>query len=153
LASLKYRLMTLLQKFIYIWLIFCLGGVGPLIYFDGSMPGHEPGEHPYHVSIFEEASHIHNPLPPQPEALVEQLGFELFSQLDPHFHLIIAAQTFTPGFSQFFTSGLSKDYVLTTAPLKIFNLPSLFRPVNALSVTGQSAFSAPPDKPPSVYPA
>ena len=142
--------MTLLQKFLYLWLIFCLGGVGPLIYFDGFTPGHE---HPYHVTIFEEASHLHNPLSPQPEALAEQSHFELLSQLNLHFHLLIAAQPLTPGFSQFFTLGLSKGYVLTTAPLKIFNMPSLVRPVSALSVTGQSAFLAPPDKPPSVYPA
>jgi hypothetical protein len=142
--------MNLLQKFIYSWLIFCLGGIGPLIYFDGSMPGHEHGEHPYHVSIFEEASHLHNPLPPQPETLAEQLPFELLNQLNPHLYLLVAAQPLMPGFSQFFTSGLSKGYVLTTTPFRNFNLPPLFHPVSALIVTGQSAFLAPPDKPPSV---
>jgi hypothetical protein len=145
--------MNLLHKLFYIWLIFCLGGVGPLIYFDGFTPGHEHGEHPYHVTIFEEVSHLHNPLPPEPEPLAEQVALELLNQLDSHSHLLIAAQPLIPGFSRFFTSGLNNGYVLITTPFKVFNLPSFFRPVSVLRVTGQSAFLAPPDKPPSLYPA
>jgi hypothetical protein len=104
------------------------------------------------VSIFEEASPHHEPHPPQPEVLAEQLSFELLSRIRPHLHLLMANPPLTPGFSRFFTSGLSKGYVLTPTPPKIFNLPSLFRPRWDLSVTGQSTFLAPPDKPPSVYP-
>jgi hypothetical protein len=52
------------QKFIYAFLVFCIGGINSLVYFDDFLPGHEHGLHPYHLSIWTEPVHHHNPLPP-----------------------------------------------------------------------------------------
>lgn len=139
--------MTGFQKFIYIWLIFCVGGVGSLTYFDGFMPGHEHGDHPYHWTVFEEAGHFH---PPLPEPAAEPAHVMLLSQLDPHLARITPIHSVAPGFSRFFTSGLSKGYILTPADPKDFNLPACLGLVRLTALKGQSALLAPPEKPPSI---
>ena len=141
--------MSLLHKLLYIWLIFCLGGIGPLIYFDGFTPGHEHGEHPYHWVIIEEAPHVHNPLPSRPETLAEQHHFWLVSQLASQVELLMTAQAFVPGFSRFFTSGLSNGYILSTAHFNVVKLPSRFGLISPIALSGHSAWLAPPDKPPA----
>lgn len=134
-----------IEKLLYGWLIFCVGGVGSLTYFDGFLPGHEHGEHPYHVSIFEESTHSHHPRSPQYNTLTYYIRF----RLNPRTLLIGEAQNQIPGFSRIFASGLSDGYILITIRPKIF-VPPIFGPVTYAAVTRQSAWIAPPEKPPSV---
>jgi hypothetical protein len=136
------------QKFIHGWLIFCVGGVGSLTYFDGLLPGHTHGEHPFHLSIFEESPHVHNPLPPLPEDLAERARFWLVSRLNPQTDMLNAAQTLAHGLSHFFASDLSGGYLLTAAHLKIFALFVLFGSVALAALDKRSAWLPPPDKPP-----
>ncbi|MBE7556334.1 MAG: hypothetical protein HS126_35225 [Anaerolineales bacterium] len=137
-----------IKKLFYGWLIFCVGGVSSLAYFDGFAPGHEHGQHPYHLSIFDEAAHAHNPLPPLHEDLTEQMRFWLASRLNPQADFFVAAQNLGVGFSRFFASGLGDGYILTAAYLKIFGLPSLFGSVERIAFKGRSAWPIPLDKPP-----
>lgn len=133
------------RKLIYGWLIFCVGGVGSLAYFDGFLPGHEHGEHPYHVSIFEHSTRADHHLPSQPGVLVEHIAFRLISPV----HFIGAAQNLVPGFARFFVSGLSAGYLLTVAPLRILHLPALFASLPLAAFVEESAWIAPPEKPPA----
>lgn len=145
----KQLVLNWMQKLIYGWLIFCIGGVGPLTYFDGFTPGHAHDEHPYHWTIFEGPPHVHNPLPPLSETLAEQDHFWLISHLTFQTELLISAQSLTSGFSRFFTSGLSDGYILTASHLKVVNLPARFSLITLVALTGRSAWLAPPDKPPT----
>ena len=135
------------QKFVYSWLVFCVGGVGSLTYFDGFLPGHEHAHHPYHWSLFEQPGHTHNPLPPRPEVLAEQMRFWLVSRLNPQTDFV-ATQNLGPGFARFFASGLSDGYILTTLPPHIFDQPALSGSVSSAGLAGRSAALAPPEKPP-----
>ncbi|MFN8459355.1 MAG: hypothetical protein U0401_32675 [Anaerolineae bacterium] len=137
----------LIQKLLYGWLIFCVGGVSSLTYFDGFLPGHEHGEHPYHLSFFEEPAHIHHLHPPQPETLVEYIN----SHLNPQIIVIGVAHEIVSGFSSIFVSGLNDGYILTVIGLKIFDPLHLFGSIIQASFDGQSAWVAPLEKPPSVY--
>jgi hypothetical protein len=137
-----------IKKLFYGWLIFCIGGVSSLTYFDGFAPGHEHGRHPYHLSIFDEAPHAHNPLPPLSEDLAEQMRFWLVSHLNPLTNILRAAQNFAPGFSSFFASGLGDGYILMATRFKIFHLPALFDVVALATLNGRSAWLVPLDKPP-----
>ncbi len=144
----KQRVISFAEKLIYGWLIFCVGGVGSLTYFDGLLPGHEHGEHPYHLTIFEESPHVHNPLPPPRQILAKQARFWLISRLNPQTDILSIAQNLANGFTRFFASGLSDGYILTAAHLKIFDLPSLFGPIALAALNGRSAWLSPLDKPP-----
>lgn len=135
-----------IQKLLYSWLVFCVGGVGSLTYFDGFLPGHDHGEHPYHMSIFEESAHSHHSHSSQYETLAYYIRF----RLNPRTILIGVAQNLIPGFSRIFVSGLSDGYILTTVRLRICG-PLPFGLVACATFTGQSAWIAPPDKPPSWY--
>jgi hypothetical protein len=142
------------KNLIYSGLIFCIGGVGSLSYFDGFLPGHDHGQHPYHLSIFEEPNHYHD-LPPhesESEQLAQQLRIWMISRFMPDGSFLIASPHFAPGLAQFFTSGLSDGYILTVACPKIFDLPSLVGLVTPDMLIGQSAWLVPPEKPPSFPP-
>lgn len=134
------------QKLLYSWLIFCVGGVGSLTYFDGFLPGHEHGEHPFHLTIFERSTHHHH-LPPQPQAVAAQMRFFL----TPTAYGLGVAQNLAPGFSRFFASGLSDGYLLTVIRRKFFDPLLHFDSVRHPTFTGQSAWIAPPEKPPSAH--
>ncbi|MBE7467519.1 MAG: hypothetical protein DPW09_15035 [Anaerolineae bacterium] len=139
-----------IKKLVYGWLIFCVGGVSSLTYFDGLLPGHEHDQHPYHLSIFEESSHTHQHGSSPPETEVEQIRFWLVSRLNPQTDFILATQNLGPGLSQFFTSGLSDGYILTIAQLNIFALPPLLGSIALAALSKQSVSLAPLDKPPSL---
>jgi hypothetical protein len=145
----KNILITWIQKLSYGWLVFCVGGVGSLTYFDAFAPGHEHGQHPFHLSIFEEVGHHHEAPLPQPEALTEQMRFWLTSRFNPQTDFLGAAQNLASGFTRFFGSGLSDGYILTAAHCKIFDLLLLFGSVVLAGLTGQSTWLAPPEKPPT----
>jgi hypothetical protein len=139
------------QKFVYGWLILCVGGVGSLPYFDGFLPGHEHGQHPVHLSILEWPTHQpDDPLSHlrEPKVLAEQMHLWLVRRVLPHLDFIIAQQHHAPGLAQFFTSGLNKGYDLTIARVQLFNDPTFFGSVALQVLTGRSAFLSPPDKPP-----
>ncbi len=134
-----------IQKLSYGCLIFCVGGVGSLAYFDGFLPGHEHDQHPYHLSIFEQPAHLGHHAPSQPEVLAEYLGFR--QNLQANF--IGAAHNLAPGFAHFFASGLSDGYLLTGAHLNSLHLPVSFASLPPEALKGTSACLAPPEKPPS----
>jgi hypothetical protein len=137
-----------IQKLIYGWLIFCIGGGGSLTYFDGFLPGHEHGEHPFHLSLLEGSAHAHHLSLSQSEVLTERMRFWLASRLNPQANFISDPQNLAPGFSTFFSSGLSDGYILIAARSQIISLPLCFGPVALAALTGQSAWLAPPEKPP-----
>lgn len=144
---LRKKLITCLQKSIYGWLIFCVGGVGSLTYYDGFLPGHEHGEHPYHLSILEE-THVHRP-PSWPEVVAEQMHLWPARRLNSQAaSIFLAAHPLAPGFSRFFSSGLSDGYLLTSVNLNILGLPLLFGSIPPTVFLGQSAWLVPPDIPP-----
>src|SRR5262245_34325468 len=93
------------QKLIHGWLIFCIGGVGSMTYFDGFMPGNAHDQHPYHWTIFEESSHVENPLPPLPETL-DRVHLWRVTLLSVYADILSTPQNLALGFSQFFVSGL-----------------------------------------------
>lgn len=141
-----------IKKLVYGWLIFCVGGVGSLTYFDGLLPGHEHGQHPYHLSIFEESSHGHHhhePHLPETKTETELIRFWSIRNLIPQADFILAAQNLSPGLSQFFVSGLSSGYLVPIAQFRIFIFPSLLGSTVLTAFNGQSASLAPHDKPPS----
>jgi hypothetical protein len=149
----KNILISWVRKLIYSWLIFCVGGVGSLTYFDGFLPGHEHGEHPFHLSVFEEANHHHDHLPAQsePENVAQQLRLWLVNRFMPSADFLLVSQHLAPGLAQFFSSGLSDGYILTETSPKIFNLHSLVGSLVPRLFIGRSARLAPPEKPPSVH--
>ena len=136
---LKKVLIGWFQQFIYILLIFCIGGVGSLAYFDAFLPGHAPGHHPYHLSILEESVHVHNPLPPLPEAEV----LALFT---------MAYQSTVPsGIVCFCHLSPSHDYLLTVIHINLFSDTSLFNHISVTTLVRRSAWLLLPDKPPQPY--
>jgi hypothetical protein len=142
-----------LQKFIYGLLIFCVGGLGSLTYFDGFLPGHEQGRHPYHLSIFEEPAHNHDhhlPSPPEPKVLAQQMNLRLAGRFRGQADFILAQQHLTSGLLQFFQSGLSDGYLLTVACGDIFNNITLFGSIGLAILTGRSALLPLPDPPPQL---
>lgn len=140
-----------IKKLVYGWLIFCVGGVGSLTYFDGLMPGHEHGQHPFHLSIFEESSHGHHHELHQPKAKTEigLIRLWFIRNLNAQADFILAAQNLSPGLSQFFVSGLSSGYLVPIAQFRFFTFPSLLGSTALVALSGQSASLAPHDKPPS----
>lgn len=135
-----------IKKFIYGWLIVCVGGVGSLTYYDGFLPGHEHGHHLYHLSILEE-THLHQSLF-RPESTAGQMPFWPAGRLNSQADSILTANSLAPGFSRFFSSGLSDGYLLTSANPNIFDLPLLSGSMPPALFLGQSAWLAPPDRPP-----
>lgn len=132
-----------IKKLVYGWLIFCVGGVGSLTYFDGLMPGHKHGQHPYHLSIFEESSHAHPHEPHLPETETGLIRFRFIRNLNPQADFLVAAPNFNPGLSQFFASGLSNGYLLTITQFKIFAFPSLLGSTALVALSRQSASLGP----------
>jgi hypothetical protein len=149
---LQKRVIASLRKLIYGLLIFCIGGIGSLTYFDGFLPGHEHGQHPYHWTIFEEPSHTHTHSPSPPKKLAPPASFWLFARQNHQHDLLHLAQTLAPGFARFFASGLSDGYILTTAGLTLLDLPRLFTARPPAALFEQSAWLAPPDRPPADHP-
>jgi hypothetical protein len=151
----KKALLIWVQKFIYGWLIFCLGGIGSLTYFDGFLPGHTDGQHPYHLSILEEGHHSHDHghdslLPPSESETLTQQMMWLVSRFRIDLDFIIAQQHLAPGLAQFFASGLNDGYLLTIARPHLFNDTSLFGSVVRPILRGCSALPPPPEKPPQL---
>jgi hypothetical protein len=137
-----------LEKLIYIWLIFWVGGLGALTYFDGFLPNHPHHHHPYHLGFLVEPPQVYNPLPPPPELLAQQMSLWLLSRFLPEADFIIA-QHLASGLAQFFGSGLSDGYLLTTARGRIFMTAPLIGSVLTVALSGRSVWLAPPEKPPS----
>jgi hypothetical protein len=148
----KQRVISLAQKFIYGWLIFCIGGVGPLTYFDGLLPGHEHKQHPFHFSVFESVDHHHhNPLPPlpTPEILAQQARLWLIRRFMPETDVLVAHQL-TSGLAYFFSSGLSDGYLLTAGQASLFYDNFHFGSATPYVLAGRSALLPPFEKPPQL---
>ncbi len=123
------------QKFTYAFLIFYIGGVDSLVYFDGFLPGHEHGLHPYHLSIGAESRHSHNPLPPP-----SQSGdLTLLNAVDRNaVHGVVCSCHLSS----------SHDYLLTIAHSNLLSDSPFFNRLVTASVAERSAWLSPPDKPP-----
>ncbi|MCL4294525.1 MAG: hypothetical protein KJ077_02300 [Anaerolineae bacterium] len=127
-----------LQKFSYAFLIFCIGGMDSLIYFDGFLPGHEHGLHPYHLSIWTEPVHHHNPLPPPSQSNILTL-------------LTTTYQNTTQGVTCSCHLSPSNASLLTITQTNFFIDSPFFNRIFASSVVGRSIWLSPPDKPPQLY--
>jgi len=127
------------QNVIYSLLIFCIGGVGSLAYFDAFLPGHAQGHHPYHLSILEESVHVHNPLPPLPEAEVLALFTTAYQSTVPN------------GKVCFCHLSPSHDYLLTVIHINLFSDTSLFNRILVTTLVRRSIWLSLPDKPPQPY--
>ena len=137
-----------LKNIICAILVFFVGGVSSLTYFDAFLPGHESGRHPYHLTIFEEAAHHHNPLSPAVEKAAQSIEQWQLLRLKGSANFLMAHHHQQPGFVQFFQSGLSRGYLLLAAPVDV---PSLAEPsgrIRELWLAGRSAWLPPPEKPP-----
>jgi hypothetical protein len=145
---LKKALLIWTQKFFYGWLIFCIGGIGSLTYFDGFLPGHDQGQHPYHLSLLEAPNHHHDSPSdsPEPEDRAQPPSLWLISRWGADF--IMAQQHLAAGLAQFFASGLNDGYLLTRAHFQIFNDTSPLGSLLLVILTGRSALLPPPEKPP-----
>jgi hypothetical protein len=136
-----------LQKFIQILLVFFVGGVASLTYFDAFLPGHDHQLHPYHVSLFEQPDHHHNPLPDRTELIANWLAVNLSGQT----HSIGQPFAFSSATAQFFQSGLSRGYLLMMVDDNLrVNRPFLGR-VQEEWLQDNSAWLPPPLKPPPSY--
>lgn len=140
-----------INNFINGLLIFCVGGIGPLTYFDGFSPHHS---HPFHLSIFgsvpdhEQGSHCHG----LGELDYQQQPVEQW-RIDPAARLTTvytADPQTTSGFAHFFQSGLSHGFLLTGTELDIGAARSLYQRMPAGSLTERSIWLPPPKKPPSL---
>jgi hypothetical protein len=137
---------------IYGLLIFCLGGVGPLTYFDAFSPHHG---HPFHLSLFGRVSdHPHESHCPGLDEQHHQHGQPAGSwQLKPLGEpgaAYTADQQTLPGFARFFQSGLSHGFLLTGAEIDIGPARSLSHRIPAASPAERSIGLPPPEKPPSL---
>jgi hypothetical protein len=140
------------QKFIFAWLVFCIGGIDSMAYADAFLPGHERASLFYHLSIFEEAGQVHNPLPPLSEAvsLTQPINALITSRFDTHPDFLMALQNIPHGAACFCHSCLTHSYVLTESYANHLNIPFL-KQISTLALMGRSAWLSPPDKPPQRY--
>jgi hypothetical protein len=147
---LKKSLTAWIQKFIYSWLIFCLGGIVPLTHFDGFLPGHEHGSYPYHLIILGEIPHDSWTFPTRSGLLAQQTNLEWVSRFAIDSAFIVAQQHLAPGLVQFFASGLNNGYLLTKTHIPLFNDTPSLDSVLLTILTGHSVLLPPPEKPPQV---
>lgn len=148
----KKALLNWIKKVVHGWLIFCLGGIGSLAYFDGLLPGHEHGQHPFHLSLFEEAGHHHyNPLPPlpDPQILAQQARLWIFSRFMPDTDFLVT-QHLVSGLAYFFGSGMNDGYLLTVAQTALFYDNARFGSAISSVLSGRSALLPPSEKPPQI---
>jgi hypothetical protein len=148
----KRRFVNWINHLIYGLLIFCLGGVGPLTYFDAFSPHHN---HPFHLSLFDSASdhhhEIHCPgLDEQYHKHQQTTGSWQLKPIGESGPAYTASQQTLPGFARFFQSGLSYGFLLTGTEIVIglANSPSYRIP--AAPLTDRSVGLPPPEKPPSL---
>ena len=145
------------RKVFYALLIFCVGGVGPLTYFDAFLPDHP---HPFHLSFLAHSDHHHHEsdhcpsdhhlsprTPTQPAQAWQIERLSPFSQ--PLFKLAVSTgYDLTSGFVNFFSSGLSLGYLLTVAEFGVISSLPLISQVSPTAPAGRSTWRPPPEKPP-----
>jgi hypothetical protein len=135
-----------IERIIYGLLLFCVGSVGSLTYFDAFLPHHS---HPYHLTILDGPDHVHNPLPPPAEIAKRYLRQKLDSRFAPQ-PTLLAAHGSTPGLAFFTQSTLSQGYVLTDGRIALCVCSSLTGRLQTVTPARPSALLPPPDKPPTV---
>ncbi|HEX9923003.1 MAG TPA: hypothetical protein VGD99_10095 [Anaerolineae bacterium] len=150
-AANKRRIANWINHLIYGLLIFCLGGVGPLTYFDAFSPHHN---HPFHLSLFGGApdhhQEVHCPgLDEQQHHQQQPAGSWQLKAMGESGTAYTANQQTLPGFARFFQSGLSYGFLLTGTELDIDPASSLSYRIPAASLTDRSIGLPPPEKPPS----
>ena len=134
-----------IERMIYGLLLFCVGGVSSLTYFDAFLSHHA---HPYHLTILEGPDHVHNPLPLPAETAQGYLRQRLDSQVAPQ-PILLAAQGSTSGQAFFAQSTLSQGYVLTDGRIELCICPPLTGRLQTVAPARPSALLLPPDKPPT----
>ncbi len=142
------------QKIIYGLLIFCVGGIGPLTFFDAFTPDHA---HPYHFSLLERQrnahphQHNHKHLPDSAGLSTQQTDRSLPKRLPASPYFVAAQQGIVSGVASFFQSGLSCGYLLTIIQRGIISNNTLLSYISLSPVTGYSAWLPPPENPPSIF--
>lgn len=126
------------QKFIYVLLIFSIGGIGSLTNLDVSLFGHDRGYHPHLLSSLEEPVHIHNSLTLPLEAHI------------PAFFTTFHPITALDG-ACFCHLCSSHTYSLTVSCISLFDDIPLSNHNSATMVAIRSAWLSPLDKPPQLY--
>lgn len=155
----KLPVIVWIEKIFYGLLILCVGGVGPLIYFDAFLPDHP---HPYHLSVLHETFHEHaygdnrehtHPHSCQSQRPEQDLNRRPVERLTISPHLITVDfispnQSLASGLVRFFQSGLSHGYLLIVAKFDISVDNSLSNRVSLVTLTEPSVWLPPPEKPP-----
>lgn len=142
------------QKLISGLLVFFVGGVGSLTYFDAFLPNHDHALHPFHISIFEGHGHDHH------HAAETGSPSPASQNLRPIGAALVGGQaqfnttqtSLPPGLAQFLDSGLSAGYLLTSLAGWLLIASSPIGRLRLDNWSGRAGGVAPPAKPPSVWP-
>ena len=140
------------QKIICGLLIFFVGGVGSLTYFDAFLPNHAHALHPFHISLLEGAGlgHHHSH---EAEVQPGQVGWPIWASLAlGQAQLHASLSSLPPGLAQFLDSGLSAGYLLISLAGWLLIAGSPTGRIRLGNWSGRSAGVLPPEKPPSVRP-
>jgi hypothetical protein len=132
------------KKFVCSLLIFCLGGVGPLIY-TNPLSSHQ-GVKIFSIAIFEPPLDL-SALAALRGAAPNQILSRLLAQRFAAQADFISPQPLVPSLVRIFQSDLSHSSLLPPG-YSLLLLLCLTRPPLAAPVSGRSAHLPPPDKPP-----
>jgi len=137
------------QYIIRIFLIFTVGGVASITYFDALSPSHIVGEHPFHITIFE-TPHPHRPLPQPTEQLIKIIQHtpHTFDQGKITF-LEISTSIANSSHHDFQTGG-SLSYLLAKIGINHKIDYPLIGWVHSVPLNRTTVWLPPPDKPPSL---
>ncbi len=138
-------LFSWVQKVIYGWLIFCVGGLAPLTFSTPLSPHRDVPT--VSIALFEasphfsvDLAHLYS-LTPSVQRIWKSPDFNLRAK--PH-----SLESFTPSLVQFFQSNLSSGYLLSVARACLILHTCLFSLIALYILIGRSALLSPFEKPP-----
>lgn len=137
-----------IEKIVYGLLVLGVGGVGSLTYFDAFLPDHDA--HPYHISLWEQPAHAHNPLPPPPEIVAERLRQQLSIRFSGQ-PTLTGGQSGLAGLPDYAQAGQRYSCLGGAELLFSPRQPALAARLPAYSAAGRPALLLPPDKPPTAF--
>jgi len=141
----KNVLMIWVQKLIYGWLIFCVGGLAPLAFSTPLSPHRDVPT--VNIALFDSPHHF-SVTPANVTPAASSLRWVWRMQHFNSHAKIHSFESFTPSLVQFFQSNMSSGYLLTTARAYLILLTSLLGFIALYILTGRSVFLSPLEKPP-----
>jgi hypothetical protein len=144
----KKVLMIWAQKFIYGWLIFCVGALAPLT---SSTPLSPHWDVPsVYIAIFDSPPYFSFPSNLS-EPIVSQLEQVWSAQrFNPNSNFR-SFESFVPSLARFFQSSMSDGYLLTVARAYLLYQASLVGLIALYIFSGRSAVLPPLEKPPQLF--